>query len=85
MTNPEESGFGLDHLPYGVFSVAGDKLRVGVRLEDQVLDLAAATGRPEFEQPSLNAFMALGPQVWAETRAAVVALAEGNSRLTPTA
>ncbi len=73
------TGFGLDHLPYGVFSVAGDKLRVGVRLEDQVLDLAAATGRPEFDQPSLNAFMALGPQVWAETRAAVVGLAEGGT------
>ena len=73
------TGFGPDHLPYGVFSVAGDRLRVGVRLEDQVLDLAAATGRPEFEQPSLNAFMALGPQVWAETRAAVVALAQGGT------
>ena len=44
-----------------------------------VLDLAAATGRPEFDQPSLNAFMALGPQVWAETRDAVVALAEGGA------
>ena len=73
------TGFGLDHLPYGVFSVAGDALRVGVRLEDQVLDLAAATGRPEFDQPSLNAFMALGPQVWAETRAAVIQLAEGGA------
>ncbi|HET9422484.1 MAG TPA: fumarylacetoacetase [Nocardioides sp.] len=73
------TGFGLDHLPYGIFSVAGDKLRVGVRFEDQVLDLSAATGRPEFDQPSLNAFMALGPQVWAETRAAVAALAEGGT------
>ena len=44
-----------------------------------MLDLAAATGRPEFDQPSLNAFMALGPQVWAETRDAVVALAEGGA------
>jgi len=73
------SGFGLDHLPYGVFSVAGDRLRVGVRFEERVLDLAAATGRPEFDQPSLNAFMTLGPQVWAETRDAVVALAEGGT------
>ena len=73
------SGFGLDHLPYGVFSVAGDRLRVGVRFEERVLDLAAATGRPEFDQPSLNAFMALGPQVWAETRDAVVALAEDGT------
>jgi fumarylacetoacetase len=73
------TGFGPDHLPYGIFSVAGDALRVGVRLEDQVLDLAAATGRPEFDQPSLNTFMALGPQVWAETRAAVIELAEGGA------
>ena len=73
------SGFGLDHLPYGVFSVAGDRLRVGVLFEERVLDLAAATGRPEFDQPSLNAFMTLGPQVWAETRDAVVALAEGGT------
>ena len=73
------TGFGIDHLPYGVFSVAGDALRVGVRFEDQVLDLAAATGRPEFDHPSLNAFMALGPQVWAETRDAVIALAEAGT------
>ncbi len=73
------TGFGIDHLPYGVFSVAGDRLRVGVRFEDRVLDLAAATGRPEFDQPSLNAFMALGTQVWAETRDAVVALAEDGT------
>ena len=36
------SGFGLDHLPYGVFSVAGGPRRVGVRYEDDarwVLDL----------------------------------------------
>ena len=72
------TGFGLDHLPYGVFSVAGDRPRVGVRFEDTVLDLAAATGRPEFAATSLNPFLALGPQVWAETRTAVAVLAEGG-------
>jgi fumarylacetoacetase len=72
------TGFGLDHLPYGVFSVDGDRPRVGVRVEDRVLDLAAATERPELAETSLNAFMALGPQVWAETRAAVRALAEAG-------
>ncbi len=70
------SGYGLDHLPYGVFSVAGDRPRIGVRFEGTVLDLAAATGRPEFAATSLNPFLALGPQVWAETRAAVTVLAE---------
>jgi fumarylacetoacetase len=70
------SGFGLDHLPYGVFSVAGGPRRVGVRYGDGVLDLYAATGRPEFDSPSLNAFMGLGPEVWRQTRDEVTALAE---------
>lgn len=61
-------GFGLDHLPYGVFSVDGGERRVGVRLHDTVVDLHALTGRPEFAQPSLNAFLALGPEVWRQTR-----------------
>ena len=30
--------FGLDNLPYGVFSVGGDRPRVGVRLDDTVVD-----------------------------------------------
>lgn len=68
------SGWGIDHLPYGVFSVAGGERRVGVRFEDRVLDLAA-TGRPELAQPSLNAFLALGPDAWAETRAQVSEMA----------
>jgi fumarylacetoacetase len=69
------SGFGIDHLPYGVFSVAGGERRVGVRYGDGVLDLHAATGRPEFAQPSLNAFLALGPEVWRQTREEVASLA----------
>jgi len=76
------AGFGIDHLPYGVFSVAGDRLRVGVRFEDRVIDLAADGDRPEFDQPSLNAFMALGPQVWSETRAMVTALAAAGEGTT---
>ncbi len=63
------SGFGLDHLPYGVFSLAGGERRVGVRLHDTVVDLHALTGRAEFARPSLNAFLALGPEVWRQTRA----------------
>ncbi|SDD32057.1 fumarylacetoacetate hydrolase family protein [Nocardioides lianchengensis] len=62
------SGFGIDHLPYGVFSVAGGERRVGVRLDDAVVDLSELTGRPEFAQPSLNAFLGLGPEVWRQTR-----------------
>jgi fumarylacetoacetase len=68
------TGFGIDHLPYGVFSVAGGPRRVGVRYGDGVLDLYAATRRPEFDQASLNAFMALGPEVWRQTREEVAGL-----------
>lgn len=76
------SGFGLDHLPYGVFSVDGGARRVGVRHDDDVLDLYAATGRPEFDGPSLNAFLALGPEVWRQTRDEVRTIAEsGEHRL----
>jgi fumarylacetoacetase len=77
------TGFGLDHLPYGVFSTSNTGLRVGVRFEDSVLDVAAATGRAEFAQPSLNAFMALGADVWAATRAALPALIEAGDHLLP--
>jgi len=61
-------GFGPDHLPYGVFSTRGGPKRVGVRLEDDVLDLYAGLDRPEFATDSLNAFMALGRSVWDATR-----------------
>ena len=78
MTPRDTAGFGTDHLPYGVFSVAGDPPRVGVRHGDEVLDLSAATGRPEFAAPSLNAFLGLGPEVWRETREQVTALASSG-------
>jgi fumarylacetoacetase len=73
------SGFGIDHLPYGVFSVAGGQRRVGVRFEDTVVDLHAATGRPEFAAPSLNEFLALGPEVWRQTREEVIGLVESGA------
>jgi fumarylacetoacetase len=77
------TGFGLDHLPYGVFSVDGGPRRVGVRHEDDVLDLFAATSRPEFDSPSLNAFLALGTEVWRQTRDEVRAIAESGDHRVP--
>ena len=81
------NGFGLDHLPYGVFSVAGGPRRVGVRYDDEegawVVDLHGETGRPEFAEPSLNALMALGPEVWRQTREEVRALIEGGCEPLP--
>jgi fumarylacetoacetase len=81
------NGFGLDHLPYGVFSVAGGPRRVGVRYDDDedgwVVDLHGETGRPEFAEPSLNAFMALGPEVWRQTREEARTLIEGGCEPLP--
>jgi fumarylacetoacetase len=60
--------FGLDNLPYGVFSTAGQAPRVGVRLGDTVVDLAALLGDDTFAAPSLNPFLAQGRARWAEVR-----------------
>lgn len=66
--------FGPHNLPYGVFSGADGRRRIGVRLGDQVVDLdrAEATGLlaagGALRAPSLNAFLALGPSRWAAVR-----------------
>jgi fumarylacetoacetase len=73
---PRSGGFGLDHLPYGVYSVGAGAPRAGVRLGDTVLDVASV--RPELDRPTLNDFMALGPDVWAETRARIAELAAAD-------
>jgi fumarylacetoacetase len=63
-----DDGFGLDHLPYGIYSTADRPPRVGVRIGDAVVDAHAVTGRPELDSPTLNPFMALGPAAWQEVR-----------------
>jgi fumarylacetoacetase len=69
------SGYGPEALPYGVFSLADRPPRVGVRIHDDVVDLAelaAALGHADaevFAEPSLNALMQRGPDHWHETRA----------------
>ena len=77
-----DSDFPIQNLPYGIFSRAGGTPRVGVAIGAHVLDLAAAddagllpaAAKGTFEAPDLNAFMALGPAVWRETRAAISGL-----------
>ena len=83
---PAGHPFGIAHLPYGVFSTADTAPRVGVRVGDHVLDASevARIGRdavgvgdgPDltaaWEQPSLNAFLDLGPEAWAVARAWLV-------------
>jgi fumarylacetoacetase len=66
---PADSGFGIDNLPYGVFSTPGTAPRTGVAVGDSVLDLAAATGDDVHATGSLNAFLAQGPAAWQELRA----------------
>mgnify|MGYP001164408207 CR=1 FL=1 len=70
----EPSLFGLDNLPYGVFSPAGGAPRVGVRLGDDVVDLSVLLDDPVFAAPSLNPFMAQGRTRWTEVRARLVDL-----------
>ncbi|NRQ36464.1 fumarylacetoacetase [Nonomuraea sp. NN258] len=63
--------WGIDNLPYGVFSRQGEAPRVGVRFGDKVFDLAAALHDEVFAAPSLNPFMARGRQAWHDTRALI--------------
>lgn len=70
----DESGFGADNLPYGVFSREGAAPRVGVRIGDHVLDLAGLLGNREFFADSLNPFMARGATAWRATRAKIAGM-----------
>lgn len=67
----EADGFGLANLPYGVYSTAGTAPRVGTRWGDDVIDLAMLLHDDVFAEPSLNPFMAQGPQRWRSVRAAI--------------
>jgi fumarylacetoacetase len=80
----EDSGFGIEHLPYGVIGRAGEAPAVAVRIGEFVLDLAslvdagllAGSGltADAMRAPSLNRFLELGPRVWSATRARLVEL-----------
>ena len=74
------SGFGADHLPYGVFSVDGGTPRAGVRIGGYVLDLAAALGDDVFAAATLNPFLARGPAAWSTVRERVTALVTDPAR-----
>ena len=69
---------------YGIFNPPGEPPRVGFRRGDEVFDLSVLGD--VFREPSLNAFMGQGQDVWAETRARVeegttVPLAEVETHL----
>ncbi len=75
-----DSHFPIQNLPFGIFSTAAKPApRAGVAIGDLVLDLAlleergllkAADARV-FNQPELNAFIALGKKSWSDIRLAV--------------
>lgn len=66
------SGFGTDHLPYGLISSDGGVRRPAVRIGGFVLDLAAVAGAgllpPVVAHPSLKPLMSAGPSMWSEVR-----------------
>jgi fumarylacetoacetase len=68
---PPESAFGIENLPYGVFSRAGESPRCGVRIGDFVIDLSEALEDPVFAEPSLNGFLAQGRTRWTAVRSAI--------------
>ncbi|MEU8815955.1 fumarylacetoacetate hydrolase family protein [Actinoplanes sp. NPDC048796] len=64
------TGYGLDNLPYGVFSVPQGERRLGVRLGNDVVDLSGLGGF--FAAPSLNPLLAAGRPEWTAAREAVL-------------
>ena len=78
---PEGSDFTLANLPYGMIESASVDRSVAIRIGDHAIDLArlqatnALAGLPLpkhlFAAPSLNGFMAEGPEVWSATRSLV--------------
>ncbi|MEV0945199.1 fumarylacetoacetase [Rhodococcus sp. NPDC049939] len=75
---PPDSLFGLENLPYGVFQPRGSAPRVGVRVGDSVVDLAAELGDAVFAESTLNPFMAQGRGRWTEVRQQVTELVRGD-------
>ena len=75
--------FGIETLPYGVFSRGGEAPRIGVAFEENVIDLAPALGDDVFRRQSLNAFMARGIDGWSETRGRIIDLLGDLERTKP--
>ncbi|MEA2196927.1 MAG: fumarylacetoacetase, partial [Solirubrobacteraceae bacterium] len=82
------SGFGIEHLPYGVIRRASESPRVAVRIGAWALDVAEVVeaglvsvpglSAEVLRAPALNGFLALGPRVWSDTRAGVISLLDGS-------
>jgi fumarylacetoacetase len=75
---PADTLFGIDNLPYGVFSTVGDpqRRRLGVAIGDRVLDAGAAAravGSPDplLEAATLDRLLAAGRPAWKRVREAL--------------
>lgn len=68
---------------FGVFSTEGAPPRVGFRIGDGVLDLAASTGEDVFAAASLNGFLATGRLAWEAAVDRVGELVDGDAELVP--
>jgi len=79
---PSGSLFGLDNLPYGIYSRPGAAPRVATRVGDRVVDVGAVLGESGddavFAAPALNPFMAQGPRRWMAVRERLQAALAGH-------
>jgi fumarylacetoacetase len=74
--------FGIDNLPYASVISRDGRQFAAVRYGDAVLDLTSVD-RPLFAEGTLDAFLAAGPEVWAQVRAEAVAELENRPDLIP--
>ncbi|XP_056240757.1 fumarylacetoacetase [Seriola aureovittata] len=83
------SDFSYHNLPYGIFSTPDNpRHRIGVAIGDQILDLSVIRSlfqgpvmskhQDVFDQPTMNAFMALGYEAWREVRRTLQMLLSAN-------
>jgi fumarylacetoacetase len=70
---------------FGVFAEGDGPPRVGFRVGDGVLDLAAAGLGRVFAVPSLNPFLALGPRAWDDVLGRIQAVIDEGADFIPLA
>lgn len=89
---PDGSPFPLSNLPFGIGDADGKAPRAWVAVGDSALDLAATAeiglldgiGLPDrcFAAPSLNRYLAAGPDVWSALRTRLLELLDGDAAST---
>ncbi len=85
-----DSHFPIQNLPFGIFKPRQGSRRVGVAIDDLIVDLSVLEeeghfSSPEFEdrqvfsEPSLNGFLALGRPAWRKARGILQHLLSANT------